>query len=221
MTRREARPVKTVRRTVAAVAAVAFALTLTACGSSPSAGTAAQVGSVTISDSELARAVDELHAQLEVSAGDQWNQQKATAFMLSSLVGRQVIDDTAVSEGISISQGDVDALVADSIKNSAEGNREKFVANLAASGIPESQIPAAAKQELQRRALLAKLAPGETDAVKQDAALAAAVAKTAERIGVEIAPRFGAWDPKGNGLADPPNDLSSPVPTATPSPSAS
>ena len=211
---------KTVRRTVAVAAAAVAVLALSAC-SSPSGGTAAQVGSVTISDQELSQAVEELHAQLDASAGDQWNQQKATAFMLSSLVGRVVLNDAAVSEGISISQGDVDQLIANSIKNSADGDRAKLVANLAASGIPESQIPAAAKQELQRRALLAKLAPGETDAVKQDAALAAVIEKTANSIGVEIAPRFGAWDAKGNGLADPPNDLSEPAATATPSPAAS
>lgn len=211
---------KTVRRTVAVAAAAVAVLALSAC-SSPSGGTAAQVGSVTISDQQLSQAVEELHAQLDASAGDQWNQQKATAFMLSSLVGRVVMNDAAVSEGISISQGDVDQLIADSIKNSADGDRAKLVANLAASGIPESQIPAAAKQELQRRALLAKLAPGETDAVKQDAALSAVIAKTADSIGVDIAPRFGAWDAKGNGLADPPNDLSAPAATATPSPAAS
>ena len=76
------------------------------------------------------------------------------------------------------------------------------------------------KTELEK-----KLAPGETDAVKVDAAVKAYLTEIADDLGVDIAPRFGKWDTETAGLADPPNDLSSPgdgaTASASPQPSAS
>ena len=213
------------RRTAAVVAIPLLAgLALAAC-STPSAGTAASVGGTTITTSQLTTTVDELKGQVTALEGASWDDAKATSRVLTDGVTYLLLDEAARREGITVTQGEVDKLVNDAIAANAGGDRAKFVENLAASGTPESQIPLAARAVIIKTALEKKLAPGETDAVKVDAAINAYLTKVADDLGVEVAPRFGRWDTEISGLADPPNDLSVPADlasaTASPQPSGS
>ena len=213
------------RRTAAVVAIPLLAgLALAAC-STPSAGTAASVGGTTITTSQLTTTVDELKGQVTALEGASWDDAKATSRVLTDGVTYLLLDEAARREGITVTQGEIDKLVNDAIAANAGGDRAKFVENLAASGTPESQIPLAARAVIIKTALEKKLAPGETDAVKVDAAVKAYLTEIADDLGVDIAPRFGKWDTETAGLADPPNDLSSPgdgaSASASPQPSAS
>lgn len=212
------------RPAVALVAVAAFALT--AC-SQPSAGSAAAVGGTSISVAQLSANVEELKGQVTALEGANWDDAKATSRVLTDNVTYLLLDEAARREGITVTQGEVDTLINQAVESNAGGDREKFVENLAASGTPESQIPAAARAVLIRSALEKKLAPGETEALKVDQAVKDYLAKVADDLGVEIAPRFGRWDTEIAGLADPPNDLSVPADrvgasaSATPQPSGS
>lgn len=210
------------RRTAAAVAIAAFALT--AC-SGPSAGTAVSVGDTTITVSQLSTTVDELKGQVTALDGASWDDEKATSRVLTDNVTYLLLDEAARREGITVTQGEVDKLVNDAITANAAGDRAKFVESLAASGTPESQIPLAARAVIIKSALEKKVAPGVTDATQIDKAVREYLAKVADDLGVDVAPRFGAWDTETAGLADPPNDLSVPggaaTATPTPQPSAS
>ncbi|HET7902420.1 MAG TPA: SurA N-terminal domain-containing protein [Candidatus Nanopelagicales bacterium] len=207
-----------------AVVVVAIALTaglaLSAC-SGPGAGTAATVGSTTISVSELATTVDELKTQVTALDGAQWDDAKATSRVLTDSVTYLLLDEAARRENITVTQGDVDKLIQQAVDANAAGDRAKFAENLAASGTPESQIPAAARAVIIKSALEKKLAPGETDSVKIDAAVNGYLGKLADELGVDIAPRFGKWDTETAGLGDPPNDLSVPADAGSPSPQPS
>jgi hypothetical protein len=211
-------------RPALALAAIALTagLALSAC-SGPGAGAAATVGSTTISVSDLSTTVDELKAQVTALDGAQWDDAKATSRVLTDSVNYLLLDEAARRENITVTQGDVDKLISQAVDANAAGDRAKFAENLAASGTPESQIPLAARAVIIKTALEKKLAPGETDSVKVDAAVNGYLAKVAADLGVDIAPRFGRWDTETSGLGDPPNDLSVPADagSASPQPSAS
>ena len=213
---------KSLRRTAAAVAIVALAVT--AC-SSPSAGTAVSVGGTTITTAQLSATVDELKGQVIALAGASWDDEKATSRVITDNVTYLLLDEAARREGITVTQGEIDSLINKAIQSNAAGDRAKFVENLAASGTPESQIPLAARAVLIKTALEKKVAPGATDATVIDKAVREYLGKVADDLGVDVAPRFGSWDTETAGLADPPNDLSVPggtaSATATPAPSAS
>ena len=213
------------RRPAALVAIPLLAgLALAAC-STPTAGTAASVGGTTITVSELSTTVDELKTQVTALQGASWDDEKATSRVLTDNVTYLLLDEAARRQGITVTQGEIDKLINDAVAANAGGDRAKFVENLAASGTPESQIPQAARAVLIKTELEKKLAPGETDAVKVDAAVKAYLTEIADDLGVDIALRFGKWDTETAGLADPPNDLSSPgdgaSASASPQPSAS
>lgn len=213
------------RRPAALVAIPLLAgLALAAC-STPSAGTAASVGGTSISVSELSTTVDELKTQVTALKGASWDDEKATSRVLTDNVTYLLLDEAARRQNITVTQGEIDKLIGDAVAANAGGDRAKFVENLAASGTPESQIPQAARAVIIKTALEKKLAPGETDAVKVDAAVKAYLTEVADDLGVDIAPRFGKWDTETAGLADPPNDLSTPADgsgaSASPQPSGS
>ncbi len=208
------------RPAVAAAAVVVAVLALSAC-SQPAAGTAATVGGTSISLSELSANVAELKGQVTALPGASWDDAKATSRVLTDDVTYLLLDEAARREGITVTQGDIDKLINDAVQSNAGGDRTKFAENLAASGTPESRIPAAARAVLIRAALEKKLAPGETEALKVDDAVKAYLAKVADELGVDISPRFGTWDTGTGGLGDPPNDLSVPADAGTPATSAS
>jgi hypothetical protein len=216
--------VKLRRPAAAAAAVVIAALALSAC-SQPSAGTAVSVGDTSISVSQLSANVAELKGQVTALQGASWDDGKATSRILTDNVTYLLLDEAARREGITVTQGEVDTLIDQAVQSNAGGDRAKFVENLAASGTPESQIPQAARAVLIKSALEKKLAPGETEALKIDEAVRGYLAKVADDLGVDVAPRFGKWDTDTAGLGDPPNDLSLPADagsaSASPQPSGS
>ena len=207
---------RVLRRTAVAAATVAVATTLSACNPKE-AGSAAVVGGYRITETRVQTDAKEVVAGVERLGG----QPPASGPLLSALVSRMVAErlvfDAAVKESISVSQGDIDALIAKS--GGRQTLEDKFLQN-AGSWAPPSALDDQARVFLIENALAQKLSPSDTTA--QAAAVTKYLTDVAAEVGVEIAARYGTWDPTKISLGPVPDDLSVPaivVPSASSSPS--
>ncbi len=220
------------RRTVAVLALAALALT--ACSANPS-GAASVVGSTSISDRDVASAVDEVRTQLsEVRGGPAFDDGAATAAVLQNMTRHLILDEAAGREGIVVTQGQVDTFLDTIVSGQFKGDRAALEQQLASqSTIPASQIDQAARDNLVFTALVTKLAPGG-DQTAQAKAVNDYMTALDKELDVRVAPRFGTWKvfslgPVGDDLSRPaPVGSGSPAPgqtdggvTPSPSPSAS
>ncbi len=203
---REARTVSStrLRRTAAAVALAALALT--GC-SAAKAGAASIVGDQSVTDTQVADVADEVQAQVATVQGATFDEKTATIASLTSQTRHLILQAAAAKEGITVTQGQVDAFVQNIIDTQFAGKRQGLLDNLAAqASIPESRIDEAASDQLVYEAILAKIAPTATTDTAKSEALAKYMGVFVKEIGVEVAPRFGTWNVFSLGPL--PDDLS-------------
>jgi len=211
-----------VRRPIALAAAASLAV-LALAGCSNQAGVASQVGSTTITDRQVADLVAEVKAQNAKVAGSSFDEKSTTANVVAFLTQKQILEQAAAQEGVTVTQGDIDKLLTQA--EAQVGSRQKVVDTVFTNvGLPSSQVDAYVRYELLQSGLVAKLAPGVSDTTQQSKALSDYLAKFDAQLGVEVSPRFGTWT--GVALGPVPNDLSfDPAAAAsaspTPQPSAS
>jgi len=190
-------------------AVVGSALVVTGCGPNL-AGAAAVVGSVRITDAQVAAQVTEYQAASHKS-GDTT---KATQDTLRRLLIDALVAAEAAHLGVVITDGAVDRAMASAI--SSNGGSAGLISAAVQSGIPPSQIRGEIRTSLLVSACAAKIAPTAA-ATAQQTALVADVAKLAAELNTRVNPRFGAWDPKN--LAITANNDSFLAAVVTPSPS--
>jgi hypothetical protein len=212
---REARTVSSStrrRRTALALATVAVAaLALSGC-SADQAGAASIVGAETVTDSQVADVAGEVQAQLAGKAGTTFDERAATVASLTSQTRHLILDAAAAKEGITVTQGQVDAFVKNIVDTQFSGDRQGLVDNLASqSNVPASQVDRAARDQLIYDAILAKIAAGATTDDAKAQAFNDYMGEFVQEVGVEVAPRFGTWNVFALGPV--PDDLSF-VPTA-------
>jgi hypothetical protein len=201
------------------VAAAVLALT----GCDPlQAGSAAVVGSTRITENQVDKDASTVDATLRKIGG----QVPGTAALLRAeiefRVDAQLVSIAAGRQGITITQGEIDALIVQS------GGRSQLQKQLVAQDtlwLPPPQLDALAREFLQQQQLQQQLAPGQSTNA-QAAALNAYITKVADEVGVVVSPRYGSWDVKTLTVAAGANDLSVPAggtagASAAPSPSAS
>jgi uncharacterized protein YcfL len=207
---REARTVSStrLRRTAAVVALAALALT----GCSNQAGAASVVGDQTVTDTQVADVANEVQAQLVSIKDSTYDEKTATVASLTSQTRHLILQAVAAKEGITITQGQVDAFVKNIVDTQFAGKRQGLVDNLAAqSNIPASRIEAAAGDQMVYDALLVKIAPTATTDAEKSQAFTDYMGAFVDQVGVQVAPRFGTWNVFSLGPV--PNDLSvSPTP---------
>jgi uncharacterized protein YcfL len=203
---REARTVSSTRLRRTAVVVAFAALALTGCSASQ-AGAASIVGDQTVTDAQVSDIANQVQAELASIKGVTYDEKAATVASLTSQTRHLILDAVAAKEGITVTQGQVDAFVQNIVDTQFSGKREALVQNLVSqSNVPESQVGRAARDQLIYNALIAKIASGATtDEAKSKAFTDYMTAFTAE-IGVEVAPRFGTWNVFALGPV--PNDLS-------------
>jgi outer membrane murein-binding lipoprotein Lpp len=208
-----------VRRPIALAAAASLAV-LALAGCSNQAGVASQVGTQSITDRQVADDVAELQAQLARIPSAKFDEQTATATVVSTLTQNLVLQQAANDQGITVSQGDVDRYLAN-LETTNKTTFQALVDNAASgSNIPASQISDVVRANIIVSGLVAKLAPGVTDQAKQKTVFFDYLNKFSDQIGVEVSPRFGTW--KNFALGPVPNDLSVvPTPSTSPSTGAS
>jgi hypothetical protein len=165
----------------AAIAAVAV-LALSAC-SGQTAGSAAIVGDTRITDATISAEVENLLTAQGKSLDDASPSMMATA--LGRAVTTELVDQVATKEGVTVNEGEIDAVL------DAYGEQ--------AGGIAEFQV----------EKLGLKLAPNESPDM-QSLAVFQTIGAYSEEVGVEISPRYGAWDAANLTIGPPPDDLSTP-----------
>jgi hypothetical protein len=204
-------------------AALAFcSLALAACGTNPP-GSASVVGTQTVRDADVAADVAEVGTQVaEVPGLPAFDEAAVTAKTVERKTRHLILAEAQQAQGITITQANVDEIIANAVTGQFGGDRAKFDAALAAQeSVPASGVEEYARDFLIRQALPNKLAPGKTQD-EQAKALNAYLAQLSDERGVRIAARFGTWDAGKSALGPVPNDLSVPARTvAAPSPSAS
>jgi hypothetical protein len=225
---RKARPVSTtrLRRTALAVALAALALT----GCSSQAGAASVVGDQVVTDSDVANVVGQVQTQIGAIPGSTFDEKAATTAVLTMQTRHLILDAVAQKEGITVTQGQIDAFLKNIVDTQFNGKAQSLYDNLVIQAeVPVDQVPSAARDQMIYDALLAKIASGVTDATARSTAFNNYMTTFVADIGVEVAPRYGTWSVFSLGPV--PDDLSfvpSPSPSATvgqtapqPSPSSS
>ena len=209
-----------VRRPIA-LAAAAGIVALALAGCANQAGVASQVGSTSITDRQVADVVAEVRTQNDKVPGSSFDEKTTTANVVAFLTQKQILEQAAAQEGVTVSQGDVDKLISDAAAQL--GSRQKVDDTVFSNvGLPSSQVDAYVRYELLQSGLLAKIAPGVTDKTQQSKALQDYFTKFDAQLGVQVSPRFGTWT--GTSVGPIPNDLSfdpKASASATPTPSAS
>lgn len=191
-----------VRRRTAAVSIAAAGLllaspALTACGSGPArAGAAAVVGDHRITVSALQSRVDEVRtAEQKIPQGAQLldNSGKLPAQMLSMLVQDEVIDKAARDAGVTVTVGETQQDHAQALQQFGGNEAQLDQQLLAQYGVVPSGIDDFFRTNVEVNKLIEHLGyqPGSDNG---NAAVVAAISKTAQSLGVRINPRFGTWD---------------------------
>jgi hypothetical protein len=202
---REARTVSSTRlRQTAAVVALA-ALVLTGC--SNQAGAASIVGDQSVTDRQVADVADEVQTQLALVKGANYDEKAATIASLTSQTRHLILQAVAAKEGITVTQGQIDAFITNIADTQFAGKRQDLYDNLASqANIPASRVDEAAADQLVYDALIAKIAPAATTADEKSKAFTDYMGAFVDQLGVEVAPRFGTWNVFALGPV--PDDLS-------------
>jgi len=206
------------RRTAAAVALAVLALS--GCGTNQ-AGAASVVGDSVVTDAQVADVASETQTQLASVQGAAFDEKTATDASLTMQTRHLILAAVAAKEGITVTQGQVDAFVKNVVDTQFGGTQQGLVDDLVTkSNIPASQVQAAARDQLVYDALLAKIAPGITDQAAQSKALTGYMKPFVAELGVQVAPRYGTWNVFALGPV--PDDLSfvpaAPASGSTPTP---
>jgi hypothetical protein len=193
-----------VRRRTAAVSIAAAGLllaspALTACGSGPArAGAAAVVGDHRITVSALQARVNEVRtAEQKVPQGSQLvgNSGKLSTQMLTTLVQNEVIDKAVRDAGITVTDGEVQQNRAQALQQFGGSEQQLEQQLLTQYGVAPSGVDEFFRTNVEVGKLIEHLGfqPGSDPG---NAAVLAAISRTARSLGVRINPRYGTWDAK-------------------------
>ncbi len=204
------------RRAAAAVAFVTVALTVSACDPRE-AGSAALVGGYRVTETTVQNQAKQVIAGIQRLGGQAPDNGALLTALVNRLVRERLFERAGAKENVVVTQGQVDALIEKS--GGRKALEDKFLQN-SGSWTPASSLDEQARVFLIQTALAEKLAPNDT--AGQAAAVAKYLVDLATAEGVQIAPRYGTWDPATIGVGPVSDDLSRPAiptPAASPSPS--
>ena len=198
---------RTPRLAVALAAAAAATVLLTACNPAQ-AGSAALVGDIRITESRVNEATSDALAAAATLPDGQADALDPAAVLrqnVNRLIASELLATIAVEEGIVVTQGEIDALLAQA---SSGTDPDEFAAQIALqAGVPPEDLESFARDFLIQQKLGLKLAPTGDANAQQDASRARLVQEADER-GVTVSPRYGAWDPTLAAVTGDLNDLS-------------
>lgn len=174
------------RRVMAAVVGVLCVVTLAGCGTLK-AGSAAIVGDEQLTQADVTDATEELDAELaESGIESSVPTTEVPLYIVATWVDATLVESLAAKEGVSVTPGELD----DAVAGFDEDVRRQLIAERA---LPPSQFERAVRAFLLQQKLAVQLAP-DADPEGQSAALRAAMAETADELGVSVNPRFGTWN---------------------------
>lgn len=203
-----------IRRLLVAAGLAAAVVGLSACNPAE-AGSAAVVGPTRVTEATVMQDAKEVLAQIQAQNAPA----PSTDVLLRELVQRQVdirlYNEAARREGITVTQGQVEALITQA---GGRTNVENSFATADQQWVPASGVDDAARVYLIQQALVEKLAPGQST-TEQAAALQKYLSDLSKEIGVSVSSRYGSWDAAKVAVVAPVNDLSSPAASPSASPS--
>ncbi|MEI2717492.1 MAG: hypothetical protein V9E98_10930 [Candidatus Nanopelagicales bacterium] len=181
------------------------ALALTGC-STAEPGQAAVVGDARIPESAIAdqmRSVNELAGRPaeEPSA-------ELARTLVSYNLGYELIAQTAAELQVSIPRSQSDQVYDQQVQQL--GGEEQLQQAAAQQGIPPQSLRRDLETQLLASAIANRLAPGGQQQAAQ-AALLEKVREVSSRIGVEVAPKYGVWDPEQLQLVPNPDPVARPA----------
>ncbi|MEV7284189.1 SurA N-terminal domain-containing protein [Streptomyces sp. NPDC093252] len=193
------------RRTVLALSAViaAAAPLLTACGSDAHPGAAAVVGDQRITVSQLENRVDEVREAQRAAVTDEAQYAEAiaqtgtlTRDTLHGMVLDQVLNRAAKDAGVTVSRKEVQAFRGE-LEAQAGGAQALEAAWLQQYGVAPERLDANLRVQIEAQKLATKLG---TDTSQP--AFWAALSDASKELGVDLNPRYGAWDAEKVGRVD-------------------
>lgn len=197
------------RRGIVALAtslALAASVSLAGCAGLGEAGSAATVGDVQISTDALASQTEEIQEQRGVPAGSA--DSALTLAVLQRLVITELVGQAAAAQGVTVSQGEIDAATAEF--EAQLGGADALRAAYLDSNVPASAIEGQVDLSLQVQKLGATLAP-DADPNSQQQAVVQYITGFGIQEGVTVSPRFGTWDAGTLTVGPLPSDLSTTV----------
>jgi hypothetical protein len=129
-------------------------------------------------------------------------------------IRHELANRAASDKGVTVTSGEVDALINQSLGTTGRPGLEQSAAEQAY--VPPDELDQYAHDVLLERKLAVALAPNGTPD-QQQAALLAEYQQIAKDVGVKVSPRYGAFDPLTLKVVPAPNDLSVPAVSAEPS----
>jgi hypothetical protein len=186
------------RRLIAALIGLALIASITGC--SARGGAAAVVDGERISEAEVAAVVSESQQTLREFGVTEVSLATLPNAAVEWLVRARILDRIAQEEGLEVTDGEIDSVV-----NQAEQDlgREEIQARLAASAVPPSRIRQYARSFVVQNKITQRVNGDEQ-------ALTRLLADYSREFGVEISPRYGAWDAASGTLTASPDELSRP-----------
>lgn len=208
-------------RAAAVVVAVAATLLLTACNPAQ-AGSAATVGDVRITESQVNASATEALTAAAADAQAAANGLDSATFLRQTtnrLIASQLLAIAAEEQGLTVTQAEIDTVIAQA---SNGVSAEQFEAQLAAQfAVPPSEVNDFVHDFVLHTKLGVKLDPSG-DTTSQPAAANAYLVQVADQVGVTVSPRYGQWNADKATIDSDTNDLSvTPSPSTSPSPSPS
>ena len=185
-----------------AASLAASSLLVSGCGAT-NAGTAATVGTETISDQELtdwAQGVMVAKGMAPTSI-----EADITSNSLNLLIYLDLLDALAGATGVTASQGEIDAAGKSLLQ--AGATPEQIEASAAQSGIAPAAVPAFIRANVLTPKIQKVLAPNATPE-EQTTVFQQALVTVANELGVTVNPRYGSWSSDSIKLGLPPSDLS-------------
>ncbi len=196
------RPRRRARLLAACAGVLAGAVLLAGCQATP--GAAATVGDTTISEQQLTADVDELVA--DPGSGASADDATVVTSLLGRLITMELMDQLATKNGVTVTEGQIASELT--AYDQQAGGRDAVYQVFAQQGVPRSQIDAMVRLSLQATGLGPVLKPGGTGD-EQTQAVVDAIVALSDDVGVDVNPRWGAWDAKTLNVSPGSDDLSS------------
>jgi hypothetical protein len=180
---------------------------LSACGPMHP-GAAATVGSTRISVAELNAAV--AHDAGGTAPSTPGDRTAAVQSSLTTIIQKDLIADAAKAKGVSISEAEIQAWLADQRKT----NNTTDEGTAKAANIPFADLHDVVYEGLLQSKLVKAIAGNVTDQTQQGVLFRAYIGKLAKQQGISVNPRYGTWQADKFTVV-PSNAFSSPSPVAS------
>lgn len=169
-------------------------------------GAAAVFGDQRITESELNA---EVQKRLEAQGlTPQDSTLELNASTLSTMIIYSLLDELAVRESITASQGEIDSARLE--RELAAGGAEQYEQSMAASGVAVEDLDNIIRLGIIFNKIGEALAPGSPEELKTQA-IGVAVSELSVELGTEVSPRFGTWDPQSLSVGPVANTVSEPL----------